>query len=165
LMMKAKSEGVETSMLEATLRVNDVQPYKIVELTRQVVGGFKGKKIGVLGLAFKPGTDDMREAASIKVVNALLRGGAKIYAYDPKALDNARKIFEDKIVYAEKAEEALRDADVCIIVTEWPEFADPKLYSHMRSKVIIDGRRVLNPSTLPPGFTYNAVGFPKTVKT
>jgi len=165
LVMKAKSEGVETSMLEATLRVNEVQPYKIVELTRQVVGGFKGKRIGVLGLAFKPGTDDMREAASIKVINALLQEGAKIYAYDPKALDNARKIFEDKIVYAEKAEEALRDTDVCIIVTEWQEFADSKLYSHMRGKVIIDGRRVLNPSTLPPGFTYNAVGFPKTVKT
>jgi len=165
LMMKAKSEGVETSMLEATLRVNEAQPFKIVELTRQVVGGFKGKKIGVLGLAFKPGTDDVRDAASTKVVNALLREGAEIYAYDPKALNNAKKIFEDKIVYAEKAEEALNDADACIIVTEWTEFADPTLYSHMRGKVIIDGRRVLNPSTLPPGFTYNAIGFPKTVRT
>jgi len=167
LIMKAKSEGVETSMLEATLRVNEAQPFKIVELTRQVAGGLRGKRIGVLGLAFKPGTDDMRDAASIKVVNALLREGAEIHAYDPRALDNARKIFDDKIVYANKAEEALSDADVCIIVTEWPEFADANLYSHMRGEVIIDGRRVLNPSTLPTHahFIYNAIGFPKTVKT
>jgi len=165
LMMKAKSEGVETSMLEATLRVNEAQPFKIVELTRQVAGELGGKRIGVLGLAFKPGTDDMRDAASIKVVNALLQEGAEIHAYDPKALDNARKIFENKIAYAKKAEEALSDADVCIIVTEWPEFADPKLYNHMRGEVIIDGRRVLNPSTLPARFTYSAIGFPETVKT
>ena len=165
LMMKAKDCGVEPKMLKATLWVNRVQPYRIVELTKQVAGQLNGKKIGVLGLAFKPGTDDMRDAASIKVVNGLLHGGAEIHAYDPKALDNARKIFENKIIYAEKAEEALNDADICVIITEWPEFADSRLYSHMRGKVIIDGRRVLDPNTLPNGFTYHAVGFPKVVKT
>jgi len=165
LLMEAKSEDVETRMLEAALHVNEVQPFKIVELAKLVVRGFKGKKIGVLGLAFKPGTDDMRDAPSIKVINALLREGAEVCAYDPEALDNARKVFGDQIVYATGAEEALSDTDVCIIITEWPQFADPELYRHMRGKVIIDGRRVLNPTTLPPGFTYNAIGFPKTVKT
>lgn len=164
LMMTAKSAGIETSMLDATLRVNESQPCKIVELARQVVGELKGKKIGVLGLAFKPGTDDMREAASIKVVNALLQAGAEVCAYDPKALDSAKKIFGKEIAYAEKAEQALSNADVCVVVTEWPEFADPKLYSNMSGKVIIDGRRVLNPSTLLHGFTYRAIGFPETVK-
>lgn len=89
----------------------------------------------------------------------------RIRAYDPKALDNARKIFENGIIYAEKAEEALNGADICVIITEWPEFADFRPYGHMRGKVIIDGRRVLDPNTLPPGFTYHAVGFPKAVKT
>jgi len=165
LMMKAKDCGVEPKMLEATLWVNRVQPYKIVELTRQVAGQLKGKKVGVLGLAFKPGTDDIRDAASIKVINALLHEGAEIRAYDPKALDNARRIFGNGIIYAEKAEEALNDADFCVIVTEWPEFADSRLYNHMHGKVIIDGRRLLDPNTLPPGLAYHAVGFPKAVKT
>lgn len=165
LIMKAKDCGFEPKMLEATLWVNRVQPYKIVELTKQVAGHLNGKRIGVLGLAFKPGTDDMRDAASIKVINAFLREGAEIRAYDPKALDNARKIFDNEISYAEKAEEALNDADICAIITEWPEFADSRLYNHMRGRVIIDGRRLLDPNMLPPGFTYHAVGFPKAVKT
>ena len=165
LMAKAKEIGIKPRMLEATLRVNDAQPYKIVELTKQVLGQLKGKKIGVLGLAFKPGTDDVREAASIKVINGFLLEGAEVFAYDPEALDNARKIFGDKIVYEGKAEEALISADACVIVTEWPEFADPRLYDHMRSKVIVDGRRVLDPNLLPPGFTYHAIGFPRAVET
>jgi UDPglucose 6-dehydrogenase len=165
IVAKAKEVGIKPVMLEATLRVNDAQPYKIVELTKQVLGQFEGKKIGVLGLAFKPGTDDMREAVSIKVINAFLLEGAEVFAYDPKALDNAKKIFGGKIVYVDKAKEALSDVDVCVIVTEWPEFADPRLYDHMRNRVIIDGRRVLDPSVLGSGFTYNAVGFPKAVKT
>lgn len=165
LMMKARDCGVEPKMLEATRCVNCAQPYKIVELTKHVVRQLKGKRVGVLGLAFKPGTDDMRDAASINVINALLQEDVEIHAYDPKASDNARKIFENRIIYAKKAEEALDDADVCVIITEWPEFANSRLYDHMRGKVIIDGRRMLDPNTLPTGFTYHAVGFPKAVKT
>jgi len=165
LMIKAKSEGVEASMLEATLRVNEAQPCKIVELTKLVVGELKGKRIGVLGLAFKPGTDDMREAVSVKVVNTLLGEGAKVFAYDPQALDNARTTFGDRIVYAKRVEEALGNVDACLIVTEWPEFANGKLYNHMRHKVIIDGRRVLDPNNLSSGFIYHAIGFSGPVKT
>ena len=164
LLAKSKEMGIKPRMLEATLQVNDAQPYKIVELTKEVLGQLKGKRIGILGLAFKPGTDDMREAVSIKVINAFLSKGAEVFAYDPKALGNAKRIFEDKIVYKDKAEEVLTVADACVIVTEWPQFADLRLYNHMRSRVIIDGRRVLDPSELGSGFIYRAVGFPKAVK-
>jgi UDPglucose 6-dehydrogenase len=164
LAAKALKVGVDPKILKATLDVNELQPRKIVELTTQVVGKLKGKNIAVLGLAFKPGTDDMREAVSIKVVNLLLDEGAKVYAYDPKALENARKIFGNKIVYANNVKDALSNADACIILTEWPEFADVKLYEKLRGKVIIDGRRVLRPSKLQ-GFVYHAIGFPGPVKT
>lgn len=165
LAAKAAEVGVEPKFLKAALEVNDLQPYNLIELSKRTAGELNGASVAVLGLAFKPGTDDMREAPSIKIVKALLQEGAEIHAYDPKALNNAKKIFGETIAYANKAVEALSDADVCIIVTEWPEFADPNLYGHMRGKVIIDGRRVLNPSTLPQGFTYNAIGFPKIVRT
>jgi UDPglucose 6-dehydrogenase len=166
IVAKAKEHGIAPVLLESTLKVNEAQPYELVRLTKEVVGNpLQGKRIAVLGLAFKPGTDDMREAPSIKVVNLLLLEGCEISVYDSKAVGNAKKIFGDKVRFAEKAEEALGWADACVIVTEWPEFADPKLYTSMRGRVIIDGRRVLNPATLPPGFDYHAIGFPRAVKT
>jgi UDPglucose 6-dehydrogenase len=165
LVAKAKETGLKPKMLEATLDVNDSQPSRIIKLTKQVIGQFRGKKIGVLGLAFKPGTDDLREAPSIKIINSFLLEGAEIFAYDPKASDKAKKIFGDKIVYVSTAEQAIISADACVIVTEWPEFADPRLYSKMQSKIIIDGRRVVDPGLLPTGFTYHAIGFPKPIKT
>ena len=160
LTVKAREIGIKPRILEATLTVNDEQYLRIIEMVKKVTKKLSGKKIAVLGLAFKPGTDDMRDAKSQKIIHALVREGAEIYAYDPKALNNAKKIFGDTIHYAERPEEALKDVDLCIIVTEWPEFADPKLYDYMRGKVIIDGRRILNPSDLPSDFTYYAIGFP-----
>ena len=91
--------------------------------------------------------------------------GAEVFAYDPEALNNAKKIFGDKIVYASSAEQAITSVDACVIVTEWPEFKDPKLYSKMQNKIIIDGRRVLDPYLLPAGFTYHAIGFPGSIET
>jgi len=165
LLAKAVEIGVEPKLLKATLEVNELQPYKLLELAKHAVGELKGKRVAVLGLAFKPDTDDMREAVSIKVINALLEEGANVCAYDPQALDSARKFFGDRIVYAKGVEEALENADTCLIVTEWPEFANGKLYNHMRHKVIIDGRRVLDPNNLSSGFIYHAIGFSGPVKT
>lgn len=165
LVAKAAQVGVEPKLLRATLEVNDLQPRKLVELAKKTVGELAGKSVAVLGLAFKPGTNDMREAVSIRVVDALLEEGARIFAYDPQALDVAAKIFGDKITCVKQADEALDKADVCLIVTDWPEFADTTLYSHMRNKVIIDGRRVLDPAKLPSGFVYHAIGFAGPVKT
>ncbi|MCZ2808993.1 MAG: UDP-glucose/GDP-mannose dehydrogenase family protein [Candidatus Bathyarchaeota archaeon] len=165
LVTKSAQVGVDPRMLEATLKVNEEQPFVAVKLIKQVLGGLKNKKIAVLGTAFKPGTDDMREAPSIKVVNGLLAEGAEVWVYDPKALANARKIFGDTVFYGERAEEALSEAEGCIIVTEWPEFAEASLYAAMQGKVIVDGRRFLDPGELPPGFRYHAVGFPRVVET
>lgn len=165
LLAKSVQSGVKPRMLEATLKVNEEQPFVAVKLIKQVLGGLKGKKVAVLGTAFKPGTDDMREAPSVRVVNGLLSEGAEVWVYDPKALGNARKIFGNAVFYGERAEEALSRADGCVIVTEWPEFAEASLYKTMQGKVIVDGRRVLDPGRLPPGFRYHAVGFPEGVET
>ena len=165
LVMKSARGGVAPRMLKATLKVNEEQPFVAVRLIKQGLRGLKSKKIAVLGTAFKPGTDDMREAPSVKVINGLLAEGAKVWVHDPKALGNARKIFGDAVFYGEKAEDALREADGCVIVTEWPEFGEASLYETMQGKVIVDGRRVLNPDDLPPGFRYYAVGFPEVVET
>lgn len=165
LVAKSVRSGVKPRLLEAALKVNEEQPLVAVKLMKQVLGGLKGRRIAVLGLAFKPETDDMREAPSVRIVNGLLSGGAEVWVYDPKALGNARKIFGDAVFYGERAEEALSRADGCVIVTEWPEFAEPSLYKTMQGRVIVDGRRVLDPGGLPPGFRYHAVGFPGVVET
>jgi UDPglucose 6-dehydrogenase len=165
LVKKSVQRGVKPRMLEAALKVNEEQPFIAVKLIKQVLGDVKGKKIAVLGTAFKPGTDDMREAPSIKIVNALLSEGAEISVYDPVALGNAKRIFGDRVLYEERVEEALNEADGCVIVTEWAEFAEPSIYGNMQGKVIIDGRRILNPKKLPPGFRYHAVGFSNVVET
>ena len=162
LMAKAKEIGVQPRMLATTLEVNSNQPYRLVEMVKQSLGEINGKSIAVLGLAFKPGTDDMREAPSIKIVNALLEDGAQVWVYDPKALNNARAAFGNRVFYAKKSEDALERAEACLIVTEWPEFADPKLYDHLNGRIIIDGRRVLDPSKLNPGLVYHAVGLSMT---
>jgi UDPglucose 6-dehydrogenase len=165
LVAKAEEVNVKPRLLKATLEVNELQPNKLIELTKQVVRQLKDRRVAVLGLSFKPGTDDMREAASIKIVNALLNEGARVSAYDPQALKNARRIFGSKISYAKQAEDALNNADACVIVTEWPQFAEGKLYNIMRQKIIIDGRRALNPRDLDPGFIYHAIGFNGPVRT
>ncbi len=165
LVKKSVQMDVKPRILEAALKVNEEQPFIVVKLIKQVLGDVKGKRIAVLGTAFKPGTDDMREAPSIKIVNALLSEGAGVSVYDPVALDNARKIFGDKVLYGDRVEEALNKADGCVIVTEWAEFAEPSIYGNMQGKVIIDGRRILNPKKLPPGFRYHAVGFSNVVET
>lgn len=131
-------------MLTATLAVNRAQPLRIVQLLAEKTD-VKNKKIAVLGLAFKPGTDDIRDAPSLRVIDALLRLGAKVHAYDPKAMPNMRKRFGN-IVYAPSVADALKGADACLILTEWPEFAQlaDEDFSAMKKKVIIEGRRVLS---------------------
>jgi UDPglucose 6-dehydrogenase len=165
LVTKSAQSGVDPLMLKATLTVNEKQPLVAVNLIKQVLGGLEGKRIAVLGMAFKPGTDDMREAPSVKVVNGLLSEEAEVWVYDPKALPNAKKIFGDTIFYGKNTEEALSKAEGCVIVTEWPEFAEVSLYACMQGTVIVDSRRILDPSELPSGFRYHAIGFPGVVET
>ena len=115
----------------------------MVELLENKLGDLRGKRIAVLGLAFKSDTDDVRESRSIPVIEDLRRKGAKVSAYDPLANSSMSRIFPD-IDYYQSAAEALRSADGCLVMTEWPEFGDlEREFDLMKSKVVIEGRRVL----------------------
>ena len=140
LVFTAKASGVEPKMLNSVIEINEKQPLKLVELAKKKLGSLKGKKITILGLAFKPDSDDMREAPSIKIINELLGSGCLVGAYDPAAMENAKKIFGNKIEYAKSLKGALDFADIVFILTEWSDFKDEKLY---KGKTVFDGRHVL----------------------
>ena len=135
---QARSLGVRTDMLDATLSVNERQPRRVIELLEKRTEVY-GSTVAVLGLAFKPGTDDIREASSLTVVAELLRKGAKVRAYDPQAMDNFKREFP-QIAYCDSAKECLKGADSALILTEWQEFSDPALYGSM---LVVDGRGVV----------------------
>ena len=119
----SKSLGYDPELLDSVEQVNKVQPLKAVLFCRELLGSLVDKKIAILGLAFKPDTDDMREARVIPIINQLIKEGATVTAYDPVAMSIAKTIFNDKISYAPSALECINDADACIIVTEWAEGA------------------------------------------
>ena len=131
----AESQGIETKILKAVLKTNDDQPQKLIALLKKHIS-IRGKKIGILGLSFKPDTDDIRESRAIPVVLSLLEEGAKILAYDPMAMPGFVKIFP-QISYAKSSEEVL-ETDALIIITEWSEFFD----LDYKEKIVIDGRKV-----------------------
>jgi UDPglucose 6-dehydrogenase len=143
------------------MEVNESQPYRALELAKSLLGSLEGKRIAVLGLAFKPNTDDVREAVSIKIVKALLSEGASVVVYDPKAMPNARRVLGETVVYAGSAEECLRGADCAIVVTEWDEFRKlrPEDFSRlMRTPVVVDGRRIYDPKEYSQKLKYAAIG-------
>ncbi|MEM3556251.1 MAG: UDP-glucose/GDP-mannose dehydrogenase family protein [Candidatus Micrarchaeia archaeon] len=157
----SKELGYQPKILETVLRVNYEQALHVVDLARRGLGDLRDKRIAILGLSFKPNTDDMREAPSIKIINKLLEEGAKVVAYDPVAKENARKIFKDKIEYAGSAEECLKGADCCIVVTEWDEFKKikPEVLKKMKGRLLVDARRVWNHEKMRrAGFSYTGVG-------
>jgi len=157
----SKSLGYSPMLFNAVEDVNSVQPYQAVKLAKKLIGNLEGKRVAVLGLAFKPNTDDMREAVSIKVINKLLEEGASVVAYDPKAIINARYVFGDKIEYANSSIECLEDAECCIVVTEWEEFKhlEPEDFiKHMKSPSVIDGRRIYNPQKFSRRLKFAAIG-------
>jgi UDPglucose 6-dehydrogenase len=153
---------VDLPIIEATLKVNETQPYKIVELAKELVGGLENRRISVLGLSFKPETDDMRYAVSIKVVNRLLEEGAKVIAYDPKAVHNARKIFGESIEYANSVEECLKGSECALIVTEWSAFKSLKpedFIRLMKIPAVVDGRRIYDAKLFSSKLRFAAIGF------
>jgi len=157
----AKSHGNEPRILESILKINKNQASHAVELAKNRLSTLRGKRVAVLGLSFKPGTDDLREAPSVRIVRCLLKEGAKIVAYDPVAIPNARKILGEKIAYADSAQSCLKNADVAFIVTEWDEFgklAPTDFKKLMRQPVIIDARRIYDPTTYRSGVRYTAIG-------
>jgi len=154
----ALSAGITPHVLNGVLEVNKNQPYRVVELAKEAVGNLKNKKVAILGLAFKPDTDDMREASSIPIINTLLKDGAIITVYDPKAMENTKKVFGDKIKYADSKEACVKNADICLIVTEWKDFKNIDL-SNIACP-IVDGRRILDPEKVAKhNIVYKGIGW------
>jgi len=161
LIAYSKKLGYRPELLEAVENINETQPHKAVQLCKSFLGDLKGKRICILGLSFKPNTDDMREARSISLINRLLKEGANIAAYDPVAIPNAKSIFKNKIKYASSAIECLKNAECCILVTEWDEFKKlkPEDFTHtMRQPILIDGRRIYNPELFRQKLKFSAIG-------
>ena len=158
----AAAKDYDFQILRAVEGVNDRQKLRLVVKLENHFGSLKNKRIAVWGLAFKPRTDDMREAPSVPVINGLLGSGATVQAYDPAAMKVARGIFGSRITYADNAYAALTGADALAIVTEWNEFREPdfpRMRKLMRAAVIFDGRNLYNPEHLRGhGFSYFSMG-------
>ena len=141
----AKQHGYKLKTVEAAVDVNIEQKTKLYKKACERLITFNGLKVAVLGLAFKPGTDDLREAPSLDNIELLLKQGANIYAYDPVAMENFRKKYPTQIKYVENPEEALKDANVCFIFTEWKEIKEikPDTYKKlMKTPLVYDGRNI-----------------------
>jgi UDPglucose 6-dehydrogenase len=157
----SKGLGYEPELLENVEKVNKTQPLKAVEFCQKLLGSIKGKRIAILGLAFKPDTDDMREARVVPLVNQLLKEGAAVVAYDPVAIPKAKTILKDKIEYASSTLECLKNSDCCILVTEWDEFrklTPEDFLQNMRQSILIDGRRIYDPKVFSQKLKFAAIG-------
>lgn len=159
----AKSYGYNFEILASVMRVNETQKTIIVPKIKNFFNNnLKGKKIAIWGLAFKPDTDDIREAPALYIIEKLLAEGANISAYDPEAMENVKKILGDKIEYYANHYDALKDADALVIATEWSVFRTPdfaKMIKNLKSKVIFDGRNLYDLKQMEEmGFYYSSIG-------
>jgi UDPglucose 6-dehydrogenase len=153
----------EFKILEAVMQVNEKQKVHLMPKLKSYFNNeLKGKKIALWGLAFKPNTDDIREAPALRIIKELIFEGASVVAYDPEAMENVKREIGDKIFYAENQYEALRDADALVIATEWSEFRTPdfnKIKSLLKNPVIFDGRNLFELYQMEEcGFHYVSVG-------
>jgi UDPglucose 6-dehydrogenase len=162
LMRFSADKKYDFKVLKAVEAVNQRQKLVLVKKLESHFKSLKGKTIAIWGLAFKPKTDDMREAPAVPIITGLLEKGARVQAYDPEAMDVARGIFGSKVTFAKKSYDALRDADALAIVTEWHEFREPdfvRMRKLMRNPIIFDGRNIYHPQQMQAhGFTYSSIG-------
>lgn len=160
----AAAKDYKFEILEAVEAVNERQKLRLLAKVQKHFGSLKGKRLAVWGLAFKPRTDDMREAPSVPLIRGFLDAGAAVQAYDPEAMEVARAIFGSKITYADNSYAALTGADALVIVTEWNEFREPdfaRMRKLMRVPAIFDGRNLYKPDQIRGhGFTYVSMGRP-----
>ena len=149
IMAAGRAHGYEPRLLAATLAVNDFQPVRAVELAEKAAGSLEGKRVAILGLSFKGGSDDIRESRAIPLAQALLERGAAVVGYDPEA-NEAFHAAVPQVEIARDVKSALRQADVCIVHNDWPEWRrlTSKDFAGMRQKVVVDGRRILNRKAL-----------------
>ncbi|UGY13135.1 UDP-glucose dehydrogenase family protein [Bradyrhizobium septentrionale] len=165
LFKTALDHDVQLKIVEATLTANDNRKRAMARKVANVIGGeLRGKMIGVLGLTFKPDTDDMREAPSIPLINGLIDFGAKVKAYDPVGMEQARKELPE-IEYCKDAYECARQADALVIVTEWRQFRAldlNRIKQEMKHPVVVDLRNIYRPDEMAAhGFTYDSIGRPR----
>ena len=163
LAISSANVNYEFKILDAVMEINEKQKLHLIpKIKAYFHDDLKGKKIAIWGLAFKPNTDDIREAPALAIIEALLQEGAVITAYDPEAMNNVKGILGDKINYAERQYDALQDADALVIATEWSEFRTPdfdNMVSLLKNKVIFDGRNLFDLAKMKElGFYYVSVG-------
>jgi UDPglucose 6-dehydrogenase len=157
------------NILKSVMSVNEEQKLHLMPRLRDYFGeNLQGKKIALWGLAFKPNTDDIREAPALYNIEELLKAGAQVAVYDPEASENVRKIFGDRIEYAENHYDVLKDADALMVMTEWPLFRTPdfdKMSKLLKNEAIFDGRNLFDPEEMQKtGYHYVSIGR-KTVST
>jgi len=162
----AEKYGYDYKLLKSTNEINEEQKKDFVKKVKKILKGVKDKKLGVLGLSFKPNTDDMRFAPSIYILQSLQKDGGMIKAYDPEAMEKAKEIFTD-IEFCNDPYEVCKGADALIILTEWNEFKEldlKKIKSLLKSPIIIDGRNIYEPEELKKeGFSYISIGRKKVM--
>jgi UDPglucose 6-dehydrogenase len=161
----AGNTGYHFQLLTAVIEVNELQKRRVMGKLTKHLGSLVGKKVALLGLAFKPDTDDMREASSLVLASRLQGEGATVTGYDPVAEERARELLPT-VEFCESAAHALEGADAAVLVTEWPEFAEldwAQLRERMATPLIVDGRNFLDPAALrEAGFTYEGIGRPNS---
>jgi UDPglucose 6-dehydrogenase len=158
----ARECGYDFRLLEEVMRINEEQRARFIRKVRSALWTLRGKKLGVLGLAFKGGTDDVRESPAILLIQSLLQEGCEISAYDPAAHERAREVLGTSVRLAESAYDAARGADALLILTEWEEFAAldlERMRVELKYPIVIDGRNLYDPAVMAAsGFTYYSVG-------
>ena len=161
LVHMAEMYGVRPEIMRAATHVNYDQRKRVIQKLRDILGGLRDKTVGLLGLAFKPNTDDMRDAPSIGLIHMLQHEGASVRVYDPEAMDNAQALLKD-VSFCENPYEVAEDADALVLVTEWNEFKQldmARVHGLMRGTVLMDGRNIYDPAVMKQlGFIYRGVG-------
>jgi len=157
----AEDAGYDFELLRNVQKINDSQRQQIVSKAKGILRNLNGKTIGVLGLSFKPNTDDMREAPSIDIIRKLQQERVRIKAYDPQAMENAKAILDD-VEYCKDPYDVARDSDALILITEWDEFRSlglSRIKGLLKQPVVIDGRNIYEPEKMKQlGFLYQGVG-------
>ena len=158
----ARESGYDFRLLDEVMRINEDQRQRFLRKVRSALWTLRGKNLGVLGLAFKGGTDDIRESPALFLVQALLQEGSKITAYDPAAMERVQEVIPSGLGFANSAYEAARGADALLILTEWEEFANldlNRLRQELKYPIVIDGRNLYDPEMMAAeGFSYYSVG-------
>jgi UDPglucose 6-dehydrogenase len=162
LVKSGKEVGHNFQIIDAVLKVNEGQKIRLIEKVENYFGNLKGKKLAIWGLAFKPDTDDIREAPALYMIDELLSKGASVVAYDPEAMNNVREVYGSKITFSENQYDALKGADALLIATEWSAFRNPDwdtMKKNLNEKLIFDGRNLFELDEMKDkGFYYESIG-------